>query len=141
MKTTDPKRSFPFLRVNEREAKPRKRGLTEIRGPYYSAIGRRYLEDLFETMGAYVDSLKFAGGSFTLMPEKTVREIIDLCHKHDVLVSTGGFIERVLVQGGDAVRRYVAECKKLGFDTIEISAGFISIPTDDWLRLIDLVRK
>jgi phosphosulfolactate synthase (CoM biosynthesis protein A) len=134
-------RSFPFLRVNEREAKPRKRGLTEIRGPYYSVVGRRYLEDLFEMMGPYVDSLKFAGGSFTLMPEKAVREIIDLCHKHDVLVSTGGFIERVLVQGGDAVRRYVAECRKLGFDIIEISAGFVSIPTDDWLRLIDLVRK
>jgi len=140
-RSTQPERSFPFLRVNEREGKPRKRALTEIRGPYYSAIGRRYLEDLFETMSAYVDSLKFAGGSFTLMPERAVRDIIKLCHKHDVLVSTGGFIERVLVQGGDAVRRYVAECKKLGFDTIEISAGFISIPTDDWLRLIELVRK
>src|SRR5437762_10913877 len=134
-------RSFPFLRVNERDGKPRKRGLTEIRGPYYSVVGRRYLEDLFETMGAYVDSLKFAGGSFTLMPEKAVRAIIALCHKFDVLVSTGGFIERVLAQGGDAVRRYVAECKKLGFDLIEISAGFVSIPTDDWLRLIKLVRK
>jgi phosphosulfolactate synthase (CoM biosynthesis protein A) len=134
-------RSFPFLRVNQREAKPRKCGLTEIRGPYYSVVGRRYLEDLFEMMGAYVDSLKFAGGSFTLMPEEAVREIVDLCHKHDVLVSTGGFVERVLAQGGDAVRRYVAECKKLGFDIIEISAGFISVPTDDWLRLIDLVCK
>jgi len=140
-KSKQPERSFPFLHVNEREAKPRERGLTEIRGPYYSVVGRRYLEDLFETMGAYVDSLKFAGGSFTLMPEKAVREMIDLCHKHDVLVSTGGFIERVLVQGGDAVRRYFAECKQLGFDIIEISAGFVSIPTDDWLRLIDLVGK
>ena len=141
MKKKETGRSFPFLRVNEREAKPRKRGLTEIRGPYYSVVGRRYLEDLFETMGAYVDSLKFAGGSFTLMPEKVLRAVIDLCHKHDVLVSTGGFIERVLVQGGDAVRRYVAECKKLGFDIIEISAGFVSIPTDDSLQLIELVRK
>ena len=129
-------RSFPFLRINEREAKPRKRGLTEIRGPYYSVIGRRCLEDLFETMGAYVDSLKFAGGSFTLMPAQAVREIVDLCHEHDVLVSTGGFIERVLAQGGDAVRKYIAECKKLGFDIVEISAGFVSIPTDDRLRLI-----
>src|SRR5207247_3288733 len=136
-----PERSFPFLRVNERDGKPRTRGLTEIRGPYYSVVGRRYLEDLFETMGAYVDSLKFAGGSFTLMPNKAVKEIIDLCHKHDVLVSTGGFIERVLAQSPNAVRQYVAECKKLEFDIVEISAGFISIPTDDWLRLIDLVRK
>src|SRR5207249_1770106 len=140
-RTKQPKRSFSFLQINEHESKPRKRGLTEIRGPYYSLVGRRYLEDLFETMSVYVDSLKFAGGSFTLMPERAVREIIELCHKHDVLVSTGGFIERVLVQGSDAVRKYVAQCKRLGFDTIEISAGFISIPTDDWLRLIDLVRK
>jgi phosphosulfolactate synthase (CoM biosynthesis protein A) len=141
MKSKQPERSFSFLRVNEREGKPRKRGLTEIRGPYYSVVGRRYLEDLFEMTGAYVDSLKFAGGSFTLMPEKAVREIVDLCHKHDVLVSTGGFIERVLPQGSSAVRQYVAECKKLGFDIIEISAGFVSIPTEDWLRLIELVRK
>src|SRR5438045_8057599 len=140
-KSREDKRSFPFLRVNERDVKPRKRGLTEIRGPYYSVVGRRYLEDLFETIGAYVDSLKFAGGSFTLMPERAVQDIIELCHKHEVLVSTGGFIERVLVQGDDAVRRYVAQCKKFGFDIIEISAGFVSIPTDDWLRLIELVRK
>jgi phosphosulfolactate synthase (CoM biosynthesis protein A) len=143
MKSNDSEgeRSFPFLRVNERETKPRKRGLTEIRGPYYSVVGRRYLEDLFEMMGPYVDSLKFAGGSFTLMPPQVVREIVDLCHKHDVLVSTGGFVERVLAQGGSAVRQYVTECKKLDFDIVEISAGFVSIPTDDWLRLIELVRK
>jgi len=141
MKKRNPDRSFPFLRVNEREGKPRKRGLTEIRGPYYSVVGRRYLEDLFEMMGAYVDSLKFAGGSFSLMPESAVRNLIELCHHHNVLVSTGGFLEHVLAQGSDAVRQYVAECKKLGFDIIEISAGFISISTDDWLRIIELVHK
>src|SRR6266487_2066398 len=140
-RSKQPERSFSFLRVNEGQGKPRNRGLTEIRGPYYSVVGRRYLEDLLEMMGAYVDSLKFAGGSFTLMPEQAVRDIIELCHKHDVLVSTGGFIERVLAQGGEAVRKYVTECRKLGFDIIEISAGFVSIPTDDWLRLIELVRK
>src|SRR5215468_10912579 len=115
-KATSPERSFPFLQVNEGEKKPRKRGLTEIRGPYYSVVGRRYLEDLFELMGQYVDSLKFAGGSFSLMPESAVRSLIELCHQHNVLVSTGGFLERVLVQGSDAVKKYVAECKKLGFD-------------------------
>jgi phosphosulfolactate synthase (CoM biosynthesis protein A) len=52
-------------------------------------VGPRYLEDLFETMGGYVDSLKFAGGSFTLMPERTVREIVDLCHKHNARSKLG----------------------------------------------------
>src|SRR5947207_13691473 len=92
-------------------------------------------------MGAYVDSLKFAGGSFVLMSVTAVRNIIELCHDHDVLVSTGGFLERVLVQGRDAVQQYVAECKRLGFDVIEISAGFISISSDTWLRLIEKLRQ
>ena len=107
-KATSPERSFPFLQVNQRGGKPRKRGLTEIRGPYYSVVGRRYLEDLFELMGKYVDALKFAGGSFSLMPEAAVRNLIELCHHNDVLVSTGGFLEHVLAQGNDAVRQYVA---------------------------------
>ena len=132
---------FSFLRKNERQAKPRTRGITEIRGPYYSVLGRRYLEDVLETMGEYVDALKFAGGSFTLLPADALREIIELSHRHDVLVSTGGFIEYVLTQGQDAVDRYIQSCKNTGFDIIEISAGFITIPADDWLRLVEKVQK
>jgi phosphosulfolactate synthase (CoM biosynthesis protein A) len=134
-------RAFPFLRINERQAKPRKRGVTEIRGPYYSPMGKRYLEDILETMGVYVDVLKFAGGSFSLMPRSAVKELLDLCHRYDVLISTGGFIEHVLTLGPQAVDQYIQECKQLGFDIIEISSGFISIPTDDWLRLIEKVQK
>jgi phosphosulfolactate synthase (CoM biosynthesis protein A) len=134
-------RAFPFLRINERQSKPRKVGVTEIRGPYYSPMGPRYLEDILETMGAYVDVLKFAGGSFSLMPRKAVVELLDLCHRYNVMVSTGGFIEHVLTLGSLAVDHYIEECKRLGFDIIEISSGFISIPTDDWLRLIDKVQR
>ncbi len=134
-------RAFSFLKVNDRPPKPRTRGVTEIRGPYYTPVGTRYLTDILETMGAYVDALKFAGGSFSLMPQKAVRDLIDLCHKHNVLVSTGGFIEHVLTQGSQAVHRYIEECKNLGFDIVELSTGFITIPTDDWLRLIEAVQK
>lgn len=134
-------RAFQFLRMNQRPAKPRTRGVTEIRGPYYTPMGKRYLQDVLETMGVYVDALKFAGGSFSLMPRQAVKELIDLCHSHDVLVSTGGFIEYVLTQGAEAVDRYVQECKSLGFDILEISSGFITIPTDDWLRLVEKVQK
>ena len=134
-------RAFSFLKVNERPAKPRTRGVTEIRGPYYTPMGKRYLQDILETMAVYVDSLKFAAGSFTLMPRGAVKELIDLCHQYNVLVSTGGFIEYVLAQGPEAVARYVGECKNLGFDIIEVSSGFITIPTDDWLRLVEKVRK
>ena len=134
-------RAFAFLELNERQTKPRDRGVTEIRGPYYTPMGKRYLQDVMETMGAYVDSLKFAGGSFALMPRRAVKELIDICHKHEVLVSTGGFIERVLAYGAEAVDRYIRECRELGFDIIEISSGFITTPTEDLLRLVERTRK
>jgi phosphosulfolactate synthase (CoM biosynthesis protein A) len=133
--------TFAFLRTNARAGKPRRVGLTEIRGPYYSPMGPRYLADVLETMGTYVDSLKFAGGSFTLMPRRPLVELIELCHRHEVTVSTGGFIERVLTQGPEAVDRYIEACHEVGFDTIEISSGFITLPADDWLRLVERVQK
>ncbi|MFZ5468010.1 MAG: phosphosulfolactate synthase [Myxococcota bacterium] len=134
-------RAFSFLRMNQRPPKPRARGVTEIRGPYYTPVGRRYLEDVLETMGTYVDTLKFAGGSFSLMPRRAVTDLVELCHKHRVQVSTGGFIEYVLTQGAEAVARYLGECKDLGFDIVEISAGFISVPDDDLLLLTERVQK
>jgi len=134
-------RAFAFLALNERQAKPRTRGVTEVRGPYYTPMGRRYLEDLLETAGAYIDTLKFAGGSFAILPRKVVHDLIDLCHANDVKVSTGGFIERVLVQGPDAVRCYLRECKALGFDIVEVSSGFVTMPDDDMVRLVEAVQK
>jgi phosphosulfolactate synthase (CoM biosynthesis protein A) len=134
-------RAFPFLNLNKRQRKPRTRGITQIRGPYYAPMGTHYLQDILNTMGEWVDALKFAGGSFSLMPRKAVREIIDLCHAHNVLVDTGGFIEHVLTQGPEMVDRYIESCKEIGFDILEISAGFISIPVEDVLRLVEKVSK
>jgi phosphosulfolactate synthase (CoM biosynthesis protein A) len=136
----DDERAFAFLRNNERQAKPRTVGVTEIRGPYYTPLGRRYLEDLFDTLAPAIDAFKWAGGSFSVMPRRAVKELIDLCHAHNVRVSTGGFIEHVLGQGADAVRRYLDECKALGFDVVEVSSGFITIPADDFVRLVERVQ-
>ncbi len=135
------RRAFDWLAVNTRPVKPRSCGLTEIRGPYYTPMGPSYLQDVLDTMGAYVDVLKFAGGSFVLMPRAAVKHLLDVCHAHDVLVSTGGFIERVLGYGPEAVDRYIQDCRELGFDIIEVSSGFITLPFDDWLRLVERVQK
>ncbi|MBI4455024.1 MAG: phosphosulfolactate synthase [Acidobacteria bacterium] len=137
----DSERAFSFIKVNRREEKPRKRGITEIRGPYYTPMGKRYLEDILETMGAYVDILKFAGGSFSLMPRRAIQELLHLCHAYDVMVSTGGFIEYVLTQREEAVDRYLAECKKLGFDIVEVSSGFVTLPVDNFVALVKKVEQ
>jgi phosphosulfolactate synthase (CoM biosynthesis protein A) len=106
-------------------------------------MGKRYLSDVLETMGYHVDGLKFAGGSFTLFPERELRELIDLAHSHDVYVSTGGFMEHLLTHPEvfTVVDRYLQKCKDVGFDVIELSSGFLSFPPEDWLRLVDKVHS
>ena len=130
---------FPFLRRNPRPEKPRTRGITSIRGPYYTPLGPRALADVLDLASSYVDILKFSGGAFTLFPERVVREMIDLCHEHGVRVSTGGFLERVLTQGADAVDPYIEECARLAFDIIEVSTGFLSAPPEDLARITERI--
>jgi phosphosulfolactate synthase (CoM biosynthesis protein A) len=132
-------RAFDFLHVNDRPDKPRDTGITEMRGPYYDPMGPRELRDILETMGHYVDIYKYSGGSFALMPEGKVRELNEICHEHDVEVSTGGFIENVLVKDNERVEEYIAEAGELGFDIVEISSGFLSIDTEDLVGLTELV--
>ncbi|WP_128906018.1 phosphosulfolactate synthase [Halorubrum amylolyticum] len=134
-------RAFDFFHVNDRPDKPRETGITEIRGPYYDPMGPRELRDILETMGEYVDIYKFSGGSFALMPEDAVRELIDVCHEYDVEVSTGGFVENVLVRNNDLVEEYVIEADELGFDIVEISSGFLAVDTDDLVALTELVAE
>ncbi|KAF1960510.1 putative sulfonate biosynthesis enzyme [Byssothecium circinans] len=134
---------YGFIRHNPLPPKPRNTSVTEIRGPYYSAMGPNYLSDVLKTMGSHVDGLKFAGGSFSLFPEPALRELIDLAHSHGVYVSTGGWMEHVLTQSdaGSAVDKYLDKCKDVGFDVIEVSTGFLSLPPDDWLRLCERVMQ
>lgn len=134
-------RAFAELPLNRRPPKPRVRGVTEIRGPYYAPVGPGYLEELLQAFDSYIDSFKYAGGSFALMPRDAVLRLNEICHRHQVQVSTGGFIERVLTYGARMVDYYIEECKALGFDIIEVSSGFISISTGDWLHLIERVHK
>src|SRR5216683_3085349 len=155
---------FPFIPVNALAVKPdRDKGITDIRGPYYFPVTRTYLDELLFDCGDYVDGIKFAGGSFSLMPEKRLRDLIEVAHKHgardlvypthplptcisapDCYVSTEGYIERVLAASAgnkDVITSYLRKCKNLGFDVLELSSGFLSIPTDDWASLVELTAS
>jgi phosphosulfolactate synthase (CoM biosynthesis protein A) len=128
---------FAFLQRRGRDSKPRESGLTEVRGPYYSVTGPRYVADLLDTMGSYIDGFKFGGGSFSLFPRSVLTDILHLCHENQVKVSTGAFIEYVLTLGPDAVNRYIDECASIGFDVLQISTGFVSVPLDDLLAITE----
>lgn len=133
-------RSFPYVPMNGRDPKPRAKSITEIRGPYYAMVTPTYARELLEGMGEHVDGFKFAGGSFSLMPADYVRRLNRICHDHGVYVSTGGWIENVLSRAPTQIDAYIEECVRLEFDMIELSTGFIQLPTPDLLRLIAKVK-
>ncbi len=133
--------AFNFVPRAYRPVKPRTFGITEIRAPYYATFGTRHLQDVFDVAGNWVDGIKWAGGSFALVPPEQVRAFSDIAHAHDAYVSSGGWIETVLRYGPEAVDHYLKEAKEVGFDVIEISTGFIMLPTSGLLRLVEKVVK
>ncbi len=135
------KKAFEFLKIAELPPKPRSKGIIEIRGPYYTSVTYGYLKALLEDWSEYIDGFKFAGGSQRLLSYDKVKQIIKLCHDHQVYVSTGGMIERVILQGRKAVEQYLEECKSLEFDVIEISSGFVNIPLEYRKELIKEVHS
>jgi phosphosulfolactate synthase (CoM biosynthesis protein A) len=135
------KKAFDFVKISELPPKPRQHGIIEIRGPYYTAVTIAYLQDLLDMWGDYIDGFKFAGGSQRLLSVEILKKIINICHNHNVYVSTGGFVERVIVQGTEAVDRYLEECKLLGFDVVEVSSGLAPIPLNDKVEIVKQVKK
>lgn len=135
------KKAFDFVKISELSPKPRQHGIIEIRGPYYTAVTISYLQDLLDMWGDYIDGFKFAGGSQRLLSVEILKKIINICHNHNVYVSTGGFVEKVIVQGTEAVDRYLEECKLLGFDVVEVSSGLAPIPLKDKVEIVKQVKK
>lgn len=131
--------AFNFVPRAHRPDKPRTYGMTEIRAPYYDTFGTRHLQDVFDVAGPWVDGIKWAGGSFALLPREQVRKFTDIAHENNAYVSSGGWIETVLRYGDHAVDQYLKEAKEVGFDVIEISTGFIMLPTSGLERLVQKV--
>ncbi|KAM7265440.1 hypothetical protein ACFE04_003123 [Oxalis oulophora] len=130
-----------FAEDEDRPDKPRRSGVTEIRGPHFSVLSENSLQDVFETMGQFVDGLKFAGGSHSLMPKSYIKRVIDIAHQHDVYVTTGDWAEHLLRKGPQSFIDYVNECKQLGFDSVELNAGSLELPEETLLRYVRLIKS
>lgn len=125
----------------DRPEKPRRYGVTEMRGPHYSLLTQNAIQDILDSHGQFVDGLKFSGGSHSLFPNDFIKELIDMVHKHDVYVSTGDWAEHYLRQEPPSFKRYVEECKHLGFDIIELNVSSLNVPEDVLLRFVRLIKS
>lgn len=126
-------KAFGFFKVTDRPSKPRDEGITEVRDINLSL---RQVEDLIEVAGDYIDVLKMSSGSQRLLSRDIVKKKIKLCHKNNILVSTGGFLERVMLQGTEAIEKFLEEAKSLEYDIVEVSNGLAIMSLSDKVRLM-----
>ena len=125
-----------IIPIVEPRPKPRQTGLTEVRTPAHS-IAR--IADYVDTLGPYLDSVKWTVGTQRLLPRSKVREINDYLHENQLEVSSGGLLESVLTRGDAAIQAYLEESKELGFDIIEISSAFAAISLQSKANIVKAV--
>nr|WP_318247915.1 phosphosulfolactate synthase [Saliphagus infecundisoli] len=56
-------------------------------------------------------------------------------------MSTGRFVENVIIRDNDKVEQYFEEAERLGFDIVELLSGFLAIGTDDMVQMTDVVAN
>jgi phosphosulfolactate synthase len=112
--------------VGGRSHKPRKTGLTMV---IDKGIGMNQVKDLVQTSGEYIDIIKLTFGTSAFYDRDFLMEKIRLLAAADIDVMPGGtFLEVALWKG--AYENYLTRAKELGFSTIEISDGTITIDLD-----------
>lgn len=109
--------------VSGRSAKPRESGLTMV---IDKGIGLRYLRDLIEVAGKYIDLIKLTFGTSAFYDEDFLKRKNEMITSSHIDVMPGGtFLEVAVWQR--ALEHYLEKAKALGFSAIEVSDGTIDM--------------
>jgi phosphosulfolactate synthase (CoM biosynthesis protein A) len=110
--------ALPIVDIGD---KPREKvGVTEIRD---RALGLAEATSLAETLGSFIDAAKYTCGTQRLFAPAFIKAKNKLYQSHQIDVSSGGLLERVVQHGERAVHSFLGESRELGFTLIEVSTG------------------
>lgn len=126
--STDVPFAFVELPPERSHAKPRASGLTMVAD---FGLPLRYAEDIFDSMGAYIDLMKIAVGTSRLYELGALRKKLALYRKHGARPFLGGQFQEYVyaVYGRKALPKFLREAKRVGFDVVEVSDN--CVPLDD----------
>lgn len=124
-----------FIRMIERERKPRKKGLTLLSD---KGVGYDDARGFLEAYGEYVDYVKFNHITPWIVPEELTRRKVELYRANAVKPFIGGiYLELAYCQ--EQVERALAYIKDLGFTAVELSTNFVEFSSDERRELIDQI--
>ena len=100
-------------------------------------LGLETAESLMNISGEYVDYLKFGWGTSIVHEQEIIKAKVEMYKAHDITPYTGGTLFELAYMNGK-LDEFFKEAHDLGFPTIEISDGSISIPHDKKVECIRL---
>jgi phosphosulfolactate synthase len=119
-----------FLKLPQRTAKPRCRGITHVLD---NGLPVAAVRDLLSVCGAYVDVWKLGWGTAYLDPG--LPEKLQVLDEHGVLACAGGTLLEVAWQQG-AVEPYLDWAAEIGFPSVEVSCGVAPMTAEDKHALV-----
>jgi phosphosulfolactate synthase len=114
-----------FLKLPERDSKPRERGITHV---IDKGMGIRQVEDLLESSAAFIDIVKLGWGTGYVTANLSAK--LAVYRAAGIPVCFGGtLLELVLAQGTlDDFRRAL---DRLGIGHVEVSNGALDLPLEE----------
>jgi len=115
-----------------RTEKPREEGITFVS---LKGFGVNGLKDLVSVAADYIDRVKLAFGTTLLYDEDLLREKIAILRAANIDVNPGGTCGEIAIYQGK-YDQFLAHARDLGFNTIEVSDGTISMDDSTRERII-----
>ena len=134
------KRALHFIKIPERSAKPRTKGLTLARD---YGIGYNEAQDWMESVGEFIDFIKIRHIFTLLAPMKkdhlTLRKI-RLFRDNDIEVNPGGIVFEMALLS-KKVDACFATLVDMGFSATEISENMVDMTLDEKVKYTKMAKK
>ncbi|HIP34908.1 MAG TPA: phosphosulfolactate synthase [Methanothermococcus okinawensis] len=122
-------KAFEFLRKSKE-----KLGITVVLD---KGLSPEFLRDYLRVCGEYITFVKFGWGTSAVIDRDIVKEKIEIYKKYGIKAYPGGTLFEVSYSKG-LFEEYLKECEELGFETVEISDGSITLSLEE---REDIIRK
>ena len=111
--------------MKERVERQKNVGMTMV---IDTCMGPQMMKDMLLVSGKYIDHWKCSYGVSAVRPANVLRQILDALNQYDINTFPGGtLLEAAIIQKN--CQSYMLRAKEIGFRSVEISDGTITLPT------------
>ena len=110
--------------MKERVERPKHVGMTMV---IDTCMGPQMLQDMLLVSNKYIDHWKCSYGVSAVMPADILRQMLDTLNQYNINTFPGGtLLEAAIIQKN--CQSYMLRAKEIGFRSVEISDGTITLP-------------